>query len=40
MRRALTPVSEMNSTDIRNRLSEIPIERDRITLAEVLMEGQ
>ena len=39
LRRAMTPVSEMKPIEVRNRLAEVPIERDRITLAEILMEG-
>ena len=39
MRRAFTPVNELKPLDVKMMLSEIQIERKRISLGEVLMEG-
>ena len=39
MRRAFTPVNELKPLDVKMMLSEFQIERKRISLGEVLMEG-
>ena len=39
MRRAFTPVNELKPLDVKMMLSEIQIERKRISLGEVLIEG-
>ena len=39
MRRAFTPVNELKPLDVKMMLSEIQIERKRMSLGEVLMEG-
>ena len=39
MRRAFSPVNELKPLDVKMMLSEIQIERKRISLGEVLMEG-
>ena len=39
MRRAFSPVNELKPLDVRMMLGEIQIERNRISLGEVLMEG-
>ena len=40
MRRPFTPVNELKIPDVRVILGEIQIDRNRISLQEVLMEGQ
>ena len=39
MRRAFSPINELKPLDVKMMLSEIQIERKRISLGEVLMEG-